>query len=121
MCRNSRPSTLTPALSRGEREEGRDAAESGLRRLLLDRLRLRAGGDLDRPRLHRLGDLADQLDMQHAVVEAGADHLDGVGELEAALEGAAGDAAVEVLRAVLLLLGLAGDQQRVLPDLDVEI
>src|SRR5258708_9853177 len=95
--------------------------ETGLCRLLLDRLRLRAGGDGDRPRLHRLGDLADQLDMQHAVIEAGADHLDGVGELEAALEGAAGDAAVEVLRGVLLLLGLAGDQQRVLLDLDVEI
>ena len=45
--------------------------------------------------------------IHQSLVEAGADHLDRVGELEAALEGAAGDAAVEVLCAVLLLLGLA--------------
>src|SRR5205823_1759678 len=69
-----------------------------LRGLLFDRLRLRGGRrDLDGARLQRLGHLADQFDMQQPVVEAGADHLDGLGQLEAPLEGAPGDAAMQVL------------------------
>src|SRR5260221_7126848 len=58
----------------GEAEDGAKGSEreTGLRRLLLDRLRLRAGGDVDRPRLHRLGDLAHPVAMQPAVIEAGA-------------------------------------------------
>jgi hypothetical protein len=79
-----------------------------------------AAGDLDRPRLHRLGDLADQLDMEEAVIEAGADHLDRLGELEAALEGAARNAAVEVL-AGIAFQALAGDEERVLLDPDVDV
>src|SRR4051812_47781402 len=83
-------------------------------------LRRGAGRDADRARLRRLGHLAGELDMEQAVVEAGADDLDVVGELEAALEGAAGDAAIEV-GALLLLLGLAGDHKRVLLDDDLEV
>ena len=59
-----------------------------------DLLRL-SGADLDLARLCRLGNLTDQIDMQHAVVEARADDLDVVGEAEAPLEGAPRDAAVQ--------------------------
>ena len=47
-----------------------------------------AVADRDRARLHRLGDLAHEIDVQEAVLEARALHLDMVGELEAALESA---------------------------------
>src|SRR5271155_4964154 len=62
--------------------------------LLLDQPGL-AAADLDLARLHRLRHLVDKVDMQHAVVEAGADDLDMVGEAEAALESPPGDAAVQ--------------------------
>src|SRR5260221_268385 len=98
-CWPSEPSILTPTLSRKRERGSRELARKFcLRRLLLDRLRLRACSDLDRPRLHRLGDLAHEFDMQHAVVEAGADHLDGIGELEAALEGPAADVSIGAKR-----------------------
>src|SRR5215207_4563578 len=58
-----------------------------------------ADGDLDPPRPHRLGHLALQLDNQQAVLEAGALHLHEVGEVEAPLEAARRQAAVEVLAA----------------------
>ena len=57
--------------------------------------------DRDLAGLHRLGDLADEIDVEEAVLEARAGHLDMVGELEAALEGARGDAAIEHLAPVL--------------------
>src|SRR3546814_1253527 len=60
--------------------------------------RLVARSDGDAPRLHGLGDLAHQCDGEQAVLELGAGHLDVVGEVEAALEGASGDAAVEEAR-----------------------
>src|SRR5215210_2187564 len=56
-----------------------------------------AGGDLDPPRPHGLRHLALQLDRQQAVLEADALHLDEVGEVEAPLEAARGETAVEVL------------------------
>ncbi len=48
-----------------------------------------AAADRDLARLHRLGDLAGKVDMQQAVLQAGALDLDMVGELEAALKEAA--------------------------------
>ena len=54
-----------------------------------------ADGDL--ARLLRLGDLAHEVDVQEAVLEVRAGHLDVVGELEAALEGAGRDALIEHL------------------------
>src|SRR5476649_2795995 len=39
---------------------------------------------------------ADKIDMQQAVIEKGAGHLDAIGEHEGALELARGDAAVEI-------------------------
>ena len=53
--------------------------------------------DLDLAGLGGLGDLADEVDMEEAVLQARALHLDMVGELEAALEGARGDAAIKDL------------------------
>lgn len=64
--------------------------------------------DRDRARLHALGQIAHKIDVQKAVLEIGALHLDVVGELEAALEGTRGDAAMQeiALLAVGLLLPL---------------
>ena len=58
--------------------------------------------------------------MQETVLQRRALHLDVVGELEAALEGACGDALIERLAALLVSLGLlvAADRQRVFLDLD---
>jgi urease accessory protein len=61
--------------------------------LLFGGLELR-GGDRDLARFHRLGHLTDEVDMQHAVDEGRIRDLDMVGEAEALLERAAGDAAV---------------------------
>ena len=57
----------------------------------------RAGADLDAAGLQRLGHHALQRDVQQAVLEVRALDDDVVGEDEAALEGAAGDAAIEQL------------------------
>jgi hypothetical protein len=67
--------------------------------------------DLDPARPHRLGHLARQLDRQQPVLEPRVLHLDVVGELEAPLERAGRDAAVQVLRALLALLAPAHHQQ----------
>jgi hypothetical protein len=42
--------------------------------------------NLDRVRLDRLGDLVDQFDMQHAVIEMGARDLHVIGKAETPLE-----------------------------------
>ena len=76
---------------------------------MLDRLGL--GADLDLPRLEGLGHLADEVDLEQAVDQPRAVDTDVVGELEAALEGAAGDAAVQIAARVGLFLELAGDQR----------
>ena len=65
-----------------------------------------AAADGDRAGLHRLGNLADEIDVEEAVLEARALHLDVVGELEAALEGAGGDAAIEDLACLRPRFGL---------------
>src|ERR1043165_164528 len=63
-----------------------------------------------------LRDLADEIDMEQAVLERSVLHDDEIGELEGALEGAGGDAAIEHLGFVLaVLIGdlLALDGQRI--------
>src|SRR6202045_3628384 len=70
---------------------------SRLGRLLLRHLRLHAfdrSADLDRARLGCLGHFANHVDIKQAIVEAGAHDLHVIGEAEAALEGAPGNAAV---------------------------
>src|SRR5712671_7622374 len=102
----------TPPEIRGRFDFG-DAAVAGRSgRLLLGHLRLLRldAGDLDGPRLHRLRYLAHQVDMQQAVVEARAGHLDVVGEAEAPLERAPGNAAVQIAAVLILFLRLAGDE-----------
>src|SRR5688500_12705676 len=103
---------------RRARDEAAPACGSGrlLLRDLLDVVVLRQSAgraDRDLLRLHRLGHLAYQVDGQEAVLESRAGDLDVIGELEAALEGAAGYAAVEHLGAVVLGVLLAADVEQV--------
>src|SRR4051812_16600908 len=102
------PATPSP---RSSLAAGRFATSGLVGQNRLGRLRL----DLDRPGLLLLGDLALQLDGQQAVGELRADDLHMVGELEAALEVASGDAAVEVFLALVRVRrALPGDQELVL-------
>ena len=55
-------------------------------------------GDGDRARLHGLGQLSHQIDMQKTMLQSSTLHDDMVGELEAALEAARGDAAMKISR-----------------------
>ena len=73
-------------------------ARSGVQ--LLDRFR--GLGDLDAARFQRLGDLAHQIDVQHAVLMVGTLDADMVGQREAALKGAGGDAAMQKGAALVL-------------------
>jgi hypothetical protein len=68
-----------------------------------------AVADGDAARLEALRDIAHEVDVEQAVLEAGALDLDVVGELEAALERAGGDAAVQELRVLVLGLLLAAN------------
>ena len=61
----------------------------------------RAAADFDPARLHRLGQHALERDAEQAVLEAGLARFDEVGELEAPLERAGGDAAVQILALAL--------------------
>src|SRR5688572_30283819 len=90
--------------------------------LLGDRARRGLGLDRDRPRLLLLGQLALQVDGEQAVLQLGAGHADVVGQLEAALEVARADAAIEVLGALVAVgMALAGHQELVLLLGDVEL
>src|SRR5215510_7749196 len=80
-----------------------------------------SSADLDLARLRRLGNLTRQVDMQHAVGEAGADDLDMVGKAEAPFESAPRDAAVQVIAPLMVLFRLAGHQQSALLDGDVQL
>ena len=53
------------------------------------------GGNRDPARLHGFRNIAQQIDMQQAVLQRGGGDFHMVGELEAALEGALGNAAIE--------------------------
>src|ERR1700721_3043188 len=71
----------------GRRAASPEANGSG--RLLLDLMDVvaaRCTVDGDPPRLHGLGDFADQIDLEQAVVEARALHLDVVRQVELPLE-----------------------------------
>src|SRR5262245_54408221 len=96
--------------------------ERALGRLRVDHLGL-AVADRDLARLHRLRDLADEVDMEEAVLERRAPDLDVLGELKDALECARRDALVEHLAFLLLGLGLllTLDRQRVLFRLDRDV
>ena len=56
--------------------------------------------DADLARLHRLGHLAHKVDHQQAILKVGRLYPDELGQFEAALEAAIGDADVEELRAL---------------------
>src|SRR5882757_9833110 len=87
-------------------------------------LRGRADGDLHRARLLRLRHFTHQIDVQQPVHQRRAADLDVVGQLEATLEGAPGDAAMQEGPALLLLLGgsrLGADGQRALGGHDLDL
>ena len=69
----------------------------------------------------RLGQLAHEVDVEQPVDQAGVGHADIVGELEAALEVARGDAAVQVVLGLLRVLLLAGHDELVLARLDRDV
>jgi hypothetical protein len=101
--RAGRTNESAPKAGRSQNSTGR-ASGSDLGRLDLQEL---AGAcDRDRPRLHGLGNLAHELDVQEPVLQARALDLDIVGELEATLEGSRGDALVEHLAGLFLGVGL---------------
>jgi len=88
---------------------------------LLDRRLLVGGHDFDLTGLQRLGDAADELDMEQAVHKPGRLDFDMLGKLEPALESAAGDAAMQELRAFGIGLGLAFHGQRIVLDSDIDV
>src|SRR5262249_1621101 len=79
--------------------------------------------DRHAPRLHGLGDLAHEVDVEQPILEGSALDLDVVGELEAALESPRSDALIEHLAGLLALLHLllAANGQRVFLDLDRQL
>src|SRR5271155_565697 len=79
--------------------------------------------DRYRPGLHCLWDLAHKVDVQEPILQARTLDLHVVGELEAAFEVPRGDALVEHVATLLLVVGLllAPERQRVLLCLDREI
>src|ERR1700722_8746428 len=64
---------------------------------LVDVVGARCAVDGDPPRLHGFGDFSDQFDLEQAVVEARALHLDIVGKVELPPEMPGGDSSVEEL------------------------
>ncbi len=78
--------------------------------LRIDGLRRIATGDLDLARLHGFRDFADEFDRQQSVLEAGTRHLDVVGKSETPFKGAGGDAAMDVVRTVIITLRAAHDE-----------
>src|ERR1700742_5351869 len=73
-----------------------------------------AACNLDAARLHRFRQLTLELDLQEAIVEAGALHPHKIGKVEAAFERPPGDAMVEVVAFLLPGIALTGDDQGVL-------
>src|SRR5690606_24400039 len=81
---------------------------------------LGAGADRDRAGFHALRQIALKVDVQKAVVEIGALHFDVVGKLEAALERAGRDAPMQEHTLLIVGLLVAGYDQGLLFDLDLE-
>src|SRR5580704_14330961 len=112
-----------------KRPESRGAAKiqpasaSGSNLGRLDLQELSGTCDGDRPSLHRLWNLAHEVDVEEPVLQARAVDLDIIGELEATLEGSRGNALVEHLPGLILVVGLllAPDRQPILLHLDREI
>src|SRR6185437_15518206 len=79
--------------------------------------------DRDDARLLGLGNLAHEVDVQEAVLADRPGHDDMVGELEAALEGAGGDALVEHVALLVRLRGLlrSAHGQRVFARFDIKL
>src|SRR5689334_25273231 len=97
------------------KEKGVACATPFRSNFLVGQGRLGLALDLDCPGLLLLRDHALELDGEQAVGELRTGDLHMVGQLEAALEVAAGDAAIEVLLALVgARRALAGDQQLVL-------
>src|SRR5262249_18273007 len=71
--------------------------------------------------LQPLGNVAHEIDVQQAVLEVGALDLDVIGELEAPLEGACGDASVQELTTLVLGLLLTADVEDLLLDVDLQL
>src|SRR6185437_2597995 len=71
--------------------------------------------------LHRLRDLAFELDLQQTLVERSSLDLYKISEAEAPLERTARDAAVEIFAAVLLIVGAASHHQRILVNGDIDL
>src|SRR5260370_21318081 len=110
---SGRTKSKTPPRSRGRFAISRSDRSGSLTLATLLLLRCKrllrlSGADLDLARLRCLGDLVDQIDMQHAVDKAGAHDLDVVGEAEAPLERAPRDTAMQVAVLVFFLFRLAG-------------
>ena len=68
----------------------------------LDLQKLARARDRDRPRLHRLWDLAYDVDVQEPILQARTPDLHMVGELEATFEVPRGDALVQYVATLLL-------------------
>src|SRR6266849_8630034 len=78
--------------------ESRFVSGGGFRGRAVAHLRsLRVGGDRNAAGLLGLGDLADEIDVEQAVLERSALHHDEIGKLEYPLEGARRDAAIQHL------------------------
>ena len=74
----------------------------------------------DLARLHRLRNFSHQVDLQETAFERRILHLDVIGQIEHATEGAGGDALIEIL--TFSLLGLAAlDRKHVLLGGDVDL
>src|SRR6266852_2815706 len=83
-------------------QETRTALRGGFPGRAIDHLRsLSAGGNRNVAGLLGLGDLADEIDVEQAVLERSALHHDEIGKLEYPLEGARRDAAIQQLGLVL--------------------
>src|ERR1700674_2290535 len=100
----------------------RSTSSGGLGGLGLDHLG-RAGADRNLARLHRVGNFADEVDVEKAGFQGRTLDLDVIGELEAALEGTRRDALLEHLAGLLRLAGLllATDGERAFLRLDRQV
>lgn len=75
--------------------------------------------DRDGPGFLALRNVPDEIDVQQPVFEVGACHVDMISKLKASLEGAGGNATMQVILALGLGRLLAGDGQGLLFDLDL--